>query len=60
MGQILEYKGYQALVEYDRDDDIFVGKVLGINDSLNFHGKNTKELTRMFKVNYSALEEPSM
>ena len=38
------YKGYQADIEYDPDDKIFVGKVLGIRDSLNFHGETLDEL----------------
>lgn len=38
------YKGYQADIEYDPDDKIFVGKVLGVRDSLNFHGETLDEL----------------
>ena len=38
------YKGYQADIEYDPDDKIFVGKVLGVKDSLNFHGETLDEL----------------
>ncbi len=34
----MDYKGYHAKIKYDTDDDIFVGEVSGINDSLNFHG----------------------
>ena len=36
MNSMLEYKGYHATIEFDADDDIFVGKVFGIADSLNF------------------------
>ena len=39
MSSMLEYKGYHATVEDDAEEDIFVGEVLGIADSLNFHGK---------------------
>lgn len=49
MNSILEYKGYHASVEYDADDDIFVGEVFGIADSLNFHGTSVEELKRMFE-----------
>lgn len=44
----MEYKGYHAQIEYDSDDAIFVGKVCGIIDSLNFHGTSVKELETMF------------
>lgn len=44
----MEYKGYHAKFEYDRNDNIFVGEVCGIADSLNFHGSTIGELTEMF------------
>lgn len=44
----MEYKGYYATIEYDKTDDIFVGKVLGLPDSLNFHGKSISEAENMF------------
>ena len=46
--KIMEYKGYYATIEYDKTDDIFVGKVLGLSDSLNFHGKSISEAENMF------------
>ena len=49
MSSILEYKGYHATVEYDAEDDIFVGEVFGIADSLNFHGTSVEELKAMFR-----------
>ena len=49
MNSKLEYKGYHASVEYDADDEIFVGEVFGIADSLNFHGTSVEELKRMFE-----------
>lgn len=30
MNSMLEYKGYHATIEYDAEDDIFVGEVFGI------------------------------
>ena len=48
MGQMMEYKGYRATIKYDSDDKIFVGKVFGINDSLNFHGNSVDELRESF------------
>lgn len=49
MSSMIEYKGYHASVEYDAEDDIFVGEVFGITDSLNFHGASVKELKEMFE-----------
>ncbi|WP_297430678.1 type II toxin-antitoxin system HicB family antitoxin [Clostridium sp.] len=48
MSSMMEYKGYHAKVEYDAEDKIFIGKVFGINDSLNFHGTTADELEEMF------------
>ena len=48
MSSMLEYKGYHASVEYDAEDNIFVGEVFGITDSLNFHGSSVEELKEMF------------
>lgn len=49
MSSILEYKGYHASIEYDAEDNIFVGEVIGITDSLNFHGTSVDEVKEMFK-----------
>jgi len=48
MSKMMEYQGYHAQIEYDADDEIFVGKVYGIADSLNFHGSSVSELEAMF------------
>ena len=49
MNSMLEYKGYHASVKYDADDDIFIGEVFGIADSLNFHSASARELKKMFE-----------
>ena len=48
MSKMMAYKGYHAQIEYDSDDEIFVGKVYGIVDSLNFNGTSVAELEAMF------------
>ena len=48
MSKMMEYNGYHAQIEYDSDDEIFVGRVFGIVDSLNFHGTSVAELEEMF------------
>ena len=50
MNSMLEYKGYHASIEYDAEDNIFVGEVFGIADSLNFHGTSIDELKATFNV----------
>lgn len=48
MGKMMEYQGYRAQIEYDSDDEVFVGKVYGITDALYFHGTSVAELEEMF------------
>lgn len=47
-GKMMEYQGYHATFEYDGEDKIFIGKVHGLSDSLNFHGTSVDELEKMF------------
>ena len=49
MSAIMEYKGYHAKIEYDDDDNFFVGTVIGLNDILCFHGTSVDELTTTFQ-----------
>jgi len=49
MNDILDYKGYYATVHYSASDDIFFGKILGINDLVSFEGASVKELKKSFK-----------
>ena len=44
----LIYRGYYARIVYDAEDNIFVGSVLGIADSVSFHGRNKIELIDSF------------
>lgn len=48
MKSMLEYNGYHATVTYDAEDEVFVGEVFGITDSLSFHGSSIEELKKMF------------
>lgn len=49
ISSLMECKGYHAKIEYDNDDQIFVGSVLGINDKIFFHGQSINELEKEFK-----------
>ncbi|MBE6040178.1 MAG: type II toxin-antitoxin system HicB family antitoxin [Clostridiales bacterium] len=46
---LMEYNGYHASIEYDNEDKIFTGTVIGITDSLNFHGYSVDELEENFR-----------
>ena len=48
MNDILQYKGYYASVYFSADDDVFFGKLLGIDDLVNFEGASVKELKKAF------------
>ncbi len=45
----MNYKGYLAKVEFDSEDHIFVGSVIGILDVVSFHGESVSELETAFQ-----------
>jgi predicted HicB family RNase H-like nuclease len=47
----MEYKGFKAKIEYSHDDDVFVGRVLGLGPDhiMSFHGTSLKDLKTAFK-----------
>lgn len=56
----MKHKGYTACVEYDQEDKIFVGRVIGIRDGINFHGTTVNEIEEAFTEavdNYLAMCE---
>ena len=48
MTDILEYKNYFATVHFDADDEVFHGKIIGINDLVSFEGTTVKDLKIAF------------
>lgn len=42
------YKGYLGSVAYSEKDQVFFGKIEGINGLVNFEGESVKELTNAF------------
>jgi predicted HicB family RNase H-like nuclease len=48
MNDVLEYKNYYAEVHFNSEDEVFHGKVIGINDLVNFEGTTVKELKKAF------------
>jgi predicted HicB family RNase H-like nuclease len=49
MDDILQYQDYMASVHFSAQDEVFFGKILGINDLINFEGASVKELKAAFK-----------
>lgn len=49
MNDILQYKDYYASVHFSSEDEVFHGKVLGINDLITFEGASVKELKKAFQ-----------
>ena len=45
----LKYKGYIGTVGYSEEDEVFFGKVEGINGLVNFEGESVKELKGAFE-----------
>jgi predicted HicB family RNase H-like nuclease len=45
----LSYKGYTAKIEFDPDDDILFGNIIGIRDTVGFHGQSVEELKAAFR-----------
>jgi len=48
MNDILQYKGYYASLHFSSEDEVFYGKILGIDDLVNFEGASVKELKKAF------------
>jgi len=44
----MTYKGYVGSVSYSEKDNVFFGKIEGINGLVNFEGESVKELTEAF------------
>ena len=50
MANTLKYRGYHGQIEFSAEDNLFIGHVIGIQDSLNFHGSSIDEITSSFHV----------
>jgi predicted HicB family RNase H-like nuclease len=49
MNDILQYKDYIASIHYSSPDEVFHGKILGIDDLITFEGASVKELKKSFQ-----------
>ena len=48
MNVMKSYKGYMARVEFDAEDEIFVGRLAGVNDVVGFHADTVEGLKAAF------------
>lgn len=49
MNNVLTYKGFTVFVQFSSDDNVFCGKVEGINDIITFEGQTVQELKESFQ-----------
>jgi predicted HicB family RNase H-like nuclease len=49
MKDILKYKEFIGSVHFNSDDEVFYGKIEGVNDLITFEGESVKELLSSFK-----------
>ena len=49
MTDLLHHKGYHASIHFSAADEVFYGKLLGINDLVTFEGTNVRELKKEFR-----------
>jgi predicted HicB family RNase H-like nuclease len=51
----MSYKNYTARIEFDGRDNIFVGRVLGLDSVVSFHGESVSELRQAFEAAINSL-----
>ena len=45
----MTYKGYEGVVEFDEEAQVFTGEVINTRDVITFQGKSVRELERAFR-----------
>ncbi|MBW8049161.1 MAG: type II toxin-antitoxin system HicB family antitoxin [Cytophagales bacterium] len=50
MNNTMIYKGYIGTVHYSAEDNVFYGKIHGINDLVTFEGQSISELKNAFRA----------
>jgi predicted HicB family RNase H-like nuclease len=48
MNETLQYKEYIGSVTFSAEDEVFYGKILGVNDLVSFEGASVRELKKSF------------
>jgi predicted HicB family RNase H-like nuclease len=50
MMNTMEYKGFTARIEYDGEDEVFIGRLLGLRAIVSFHADTVAKLKREMHV----------
>jgi predicted HicB family RNase H-like nuclease len=45
---MLTYKDYTSTISFSAEDEVFYGKLIGINDLVTFEGRSVQELKKSF------------
>ena len=48
MNDVLQYKGYYADIHFSAEEEVFFGKIVGVNDLVNFEADSVKGLKKAF------------
>lgn len=48
IGKFIEYKGYVGTIEYDPEDKLHYGKLIDIEDFVNYHGDDVFDLETQY------------
>jgi predicted HicB family RNase H-like nuclease len=46
---MMQYKGYEAVVEFDNEAEIFHGEIINVRDVITFQGSSVDELKQAFQ-----------
>ena len=49
MKDVLVYKDFLGSVHFSADDEVFFGKIEGVEDLISFEGKSVKEIKKAFE-----------
>ena len=49
MKDVMIYKNFIGSIHYGTDDEVFFGRIEGINDSIGFEGRSVEELKSAFQ-----------
>ncbi|MEP7212692.1 MAG: type II toxin-antitoxin system HicB family antitoxin [Acidobacteriota bacterium] len=50
MNNILDYKGYKAKIEFSADDNVFVGRLIGVNEIVVFDAETVEGLKESMRL----------
>ncbi|VAW73759.1 hypothetical protein MNBD_GAMMA14-2384 [hydrothermal vent metagenome] len=45
----MKYRGYEAVISFDEEDQILHGRALNVRDVISFHGESTGEVRQAFE-----------